>query len=77
MPGILPGLGAQLMSPASFNPMELFNKPMDPRQLQMLAQMRVLLGGLGSQVLSPSLARPPVQPEVNKMRPILGGTISG
>jgi len=49
--------------------------------LQAMAQLQVLLGGLGQrpagQVMAPSLAQPPGKPEVNQMRPILGGTING
>jgi hypothetical protein len=62
--------------------MAMFNKPGDPRQAQALAQLQVLLGGLGQrpagQVMAPSLARPPTQkPEMQAMRPILGGTLNG
>lgn len=63
------------------NPMLQFDKNLQPQQLQQLMQLRMLLGGLGSgpasRSLSPSLARPPVQPEIASERPILGGTANG
>lgn len=63
------------------NPMLLFDRSVPPQKLAQLQQLRVLLGGLGqlpaSQVISPSLARPPTQPEVQKEGSILGGTGSG
>lgn len=55
----------------SANPMEQFQKPLDPMREYQAMQLMMLLGGLG-----PAVPGQP-QPQTSQMLPLLGGPYSG